>query len=182
MDQKGQTVEEWRPVVGHEDTYEVSDLGRVRSVPRRVRSRGGHRVTRGRVLSPRPGYAGYVRVTMNGPSRRAARVHRLVLEAFRGPCPPGGVCRHLNGDPADNRLVNLVWGTQVENMADCLRHGRSNRGSRHGNSKLDAAQARRVKFGSDPADRLARELGIRPETVRHIRNGTRWGWLTEDGA
>ena len=50
-------------------------------------------------------------------------VHRLVLEAFVGPRPEGMVARHLNGDPGDNRLENLAWGTQSENNYDKVRHG-----------------------------------------------------------
>jgi DNA-binding CsgD family transcriptional regulator len=50
-------------------------------------------------------------------------VHRVVLEAFIGPCPPGLQCRHLNGNPADNRLDNLCWGTPAQNTEDKRRHG-----------------------------------------------------------
>lgn len=50
-------------------------------------------------------------------------VHRLLLETFVGPCPKGMECRHLNGDAEDNRIINLVWGTRVENTQDQIRHG-----------------------------------------------------------
>jgi hypothetical protein len=49
-------------------------------------------------------------------------VHRLILETFVGPRPPGKQCRHLNGDSLDNRLENLAWGTFHENFADRLAH------------------------------------------------------------
>src|SRR5262245_23559473 len=51
------------------------------------------------------GHGGYKEVTMGGRSRR---VHRLVLEAFVGPCPPGKLCRHLDGDSGNSRLDNLA--------------------------------------------------------------------------
>lgn len=54
----------------------------------------------------------------------AGLVHRLVLRAFVGACPPGQVCRHLNGDKKDNRLSNLAWGTLLENRQDRTRHDR----------------------------------------------------------
>jgi hypothetical protein len=50
-------------------------------------------------------------------------VHKLVLLAFVGPNPPKYECLHANGDPADNRLVNLRWGTRSENIQDAVRHG-----------------------------------------------------------
>src|SRR5262249_29683708 len=55
-------------------------------------------------------------------------VHRLVLEAFVGPCPPGYVACHHDGNTANNRLPNLRWDTQSANMADQARHGRRLRG------------------------------------------------------
>lgn len=50
-------------------------------------------------------------------------IHHLVLETFVGPCPPGMECRHLNGNPKDNRLENLKWGTRSENQRDSIKHG-----------------------------------------------------------
>jgi hypothetical protein len=65
--------------------------------------------------------SGYIGITMAG--RRRRLVHRLVLEAFVGPCPEGMLTRHLDGDPANNHLDNLRWGTPAENFADSVRHG-----------------------------------------------------------
>jgi len=45
------------------------------------------------------------------------------LETSVGPCPEGHVTRHLNGDPTDNRLENLRWGTRSENQRDSVKHG-----------------------------------------------------------
>lgn len=68
--------------------------------------------------------AGYllVAVKVDGKQRRF-RVHRLVLEAFVGPCPDGKECCHRDGDPTNNSLGNLYWGTHGQNMNDQVRHG-----------------------------------------------------------
>ena len=80
---------------------------------------------------------GYALVKLNiGVDRTRLLVHILVLEAFRGPRPPGTQTRHLNGISNDNRLVNLAWGTPKENAADCLRQGTRPLGSRRWNAKL----------------------------------------------
>ena len=54
---------------------------------------------------------------------KRARLHRLILESFGGPCPEGMECRHLDGDRSNNVLNNLAWGTRSENRADQVLHG-----------------------------------------------------------
>ena len=118
--------ENWKPVVGLVGRYEVSNRGRVRSLGRT------------RPCGPEPGMAyypgkimnqavnrGYRRVSFRDLSGKTklAQVHRLVLEAFVGPCPPGMECCHNNGDRADNRLENLRWDTSSANRHDSIRHG-----------------------------------------------------------
>lgn len=90
------------------DNYIVSDCGDVIS-------------PRGRKLSPYIGdRGGHLRVDLPG---RRVFVHQLVAEAFIGPRPDGQEVRHLNGDPADNRVQNLAYGTRSQNVADAIRHG-----------------------------------------------------------
>jgi hypothetical protein len=121
------TQEQWRPVVGYEGLYEVSDLGRVRSLARRVpHGRLGHITVTERILKPvavmRGGYASVM--LSQGGAERHYKVHHLVLCAFVGPMPEGDAhTRHLNDLPTDNRLVNLKWGTRAENMRDAVRNG-----------------------------------------------------------
>lgn len=122
-------TERWLPVPGWDGVYEVSDLGRVRSLPRRVPSRHEWhptaRAVPGRILRASP-RGEYLRVTLARDGRRySVNVHRLVLEAFRGPAPTGMETLHGNGDGTDNRLGNLRWGTGVENQEDRRRHGRT---------------------------------------------------------
>lgn len=70
-------------------------------------------------LKPTPDDGGYLKVQIGG---RARSVHSLVLLTFRGPPEEGQVCRHLDGNPANNKLDNLVWGTHSENAHDSVRH------------------------------------------------------------
>ena len=124
-------AESWLPVVGFEGCYEVSDLGRVRSLDRTV-NRCGHAVRlRGRQLSMGGVHpSGHIYVHLHADGRDAThQVHRLVMAAFVGPCPEGMEVRHLNGDPADNRLENLTYGTRAENSVDQVAHGVHNKAS-----------------------------------------------------
>lgn len=113
--------EAWKPIPGYEGRYEVSDLGHVRSLPQ-ITSDG--RRLGSRVLRGRPQSSGHLSVplTLDGTCRNAL-VHRLVLIAFVGPPPLGMHALHFDGDPANNRLSNLRWGTPTENSLDAVKHG-----------------------------------------------------------
>ena len=72
----------------------------------------------------------------DGKGKVATRyVHRLVLEAFVGPCPPNCQALHVDGNVANNWLHNLRWGTPKENTADKYRHGTVLFGCKHFASK-----------------------------------------------
>ncbi|AUX81960.1 HNH endonuclease [Mycobacterium phage Frankie] len=113
-------TEVWRPVVGQEGNYEVSNLGRVRSLDRQIDVDGrGRRYMRGRVLSLVPMKNGYRLAALPGGKKL---VHRLVLEAFSGPCPPGAEGCHNDGDRSNNRIENLRWDTRTANNIDAVDH------------------------------------------------------------
>ena len=118
--------EEWRHVVGYEGSYEVSSLGRVRSLDRVITyPNGGKRKFEGRVLKLAMGQGGYpsVQLKMNG-HRESVFVHHLVLESFIGPRPDGCIALHWDDNRHDNRVENLRWGTHSENRRDAVRNGR----------------------------------------------------------
>jgi HNH endonuclease/NUMOD4 motif len=117
-------TERWLPVTGW-DNYEISNRGRVRSMARWIRTANGRRFQAEMILRPGAGRLGHLHVQLCAEGRRTNKlIHRLVLEAFAGPCPPGMETRHLNGDPHDNRWPeNLVYGTKSENKYDSVRHG-----------------------------------------------------------
>lgn len=129
--------EVWRAVPGYEGLYEVSDVGRVRSLDRIIPGARGTRVLkRGQVLRPSPpavrnGKPVYPTVVLHatappGTSRpRTWTIHTLVMAAFGPPKPDGvQVVRHRNGDHSNNTIGNLSWGTYSDNAHDRVRHGR----------------------------------------------------------
>lgn len=111
---------EWRPVLGYEGLYEVSDQGEVR----RPLTARGHGVSPGALIRPWVLRGRYLHVHLHRPGhRKGIKVHRIVAFAFHGDPEPGQVVRHLNGDHTDNRSVNLAWGTMLENSDDRRAHG-----------------------------------------------------------
>ena len=111
----------WKPIPGHEGCYEVSNLGRVRSLDRRKIN--GHRM-KGRILATVFMRNGYQIVTLwRSGVQRTWLVHRLVLLAFIGEPGTGVEALHADGDRTNNRLDNLSWGTHSENQFDQVSHG-----------------------------------------------------------
>lgn len=103
-------LESWLPVPGFEDGYAISDQGRLWS--RRW----------ARCLTQKSNAAGHWQQSLS-PGKTPRLVHRIVLEAFVGPCPEGMEALHENDDPGDNRLANLTWGTRSDNQHDRVRNG-----------------------------------------------------------
>lgn len=118
--------EKWRPIPGWDEFYEVSGLGRVRTIERRAwcpRGAGFWRTVPAKVLKPLPA-RGYYRVALCRDGRREWRlVHHLVLLAFVGPRPDGLEACHYDDDPANNNLGNLRWDTRSANHLDRTRNG-----------------------------------------------------------
>lgn len=114
------SVERWLPVVGFEGWYSVSDQGRVRSEDRVITRSDGVVVTwRSRMMSSKPDLNGYPILTLQQQGRiRKVRVHALVAEAFIGLRPEGLEVLHRDGNPANNHLSNIRYGTHAENGRD----------------------------------------------------------------
>ena len=118
----------WLPVVGYEGIYEVSARGHVRGVNRTDAS--GHR-RKGSFLRPSTSDSGHLQVKLyrNGVASGYS-VHRLVLEAFVGPCPEGMEACHWDDNPTNNQLENLRWDTHRENVKDRIRNGHDHNGQK----------------------------------------------------
>ena len=175
--------ETWKPVVGWEGLYEVSSEGRLKTLKRTIQTKHGVLRTRGaRVLKANITNHGYVMATLtrNG-CQHYETVHRLVLKAFVGPCPPGMEACHGNGVRTDNRLINLRWATHSENEADKRLHGTNCAGSKCGSAKLTESQVRSIKAMLSRglfSTAIGRMLGIPASTVQNIKNGSTWSYVT----
>ncbi len=106
-------TERWLPIENYPD-YEISDYSRVRS----------NRGASPRILKTRRHIKGYSLVRIRNDEGFIDRtVHSLVAEAFIGLCPIGMIVRHKDGDPSNNCLSNLSYGTYSQNLFDRVDHG-----------------------------------------------------------
>ena len=130
-------MEKWKEIEGYEGHYEVSDQGRVRSLPRvQKNKRGQVRNYGGKLLGEEGfGYAdkfGYRSVILCVNSKQVRyKIHRLVAYAFIRKLKDEDVVMHLNDVTSDNRAANLEIGSQSENIRDCITKGRFNSGVRN---------------------------------------------------
>lgn len=128
-------MERWKTIASIPG-YEISSLGRVRNI---IVRRGSYV---GRILKPSPwqNAAGitylFVNLHVDKQTKRRS-IHRLVCEAFHGPCPPDkSHAAHRNSRSMDNRAKNLYWATAKENCADKVLSGTAQRGSRQASAVL----------------------------------------------
>ncbi len=157
--------------------YLVSNHGDIYSVPRQG--------TGGGFLRPSLDSRGYrqLELLFNDKKRRVL-VHHLVLEAFSlSPRKEGDVTRHLNSIRTDNRIMNLRWGTQQENIDDRQRQGRaaSHKGTLNGRSILLPADVCRIRRLRDVRGRcrttlreLAEEYAVSISCIHMASIGKHW--------
>jgi len=170
--------EHWRPIVGYESTYEVSDNGKVRS----NRGRNGKPIVGWRLLKQRLDMQGRpcACLSLHGKQTRFLVSH-LVADAF---LPPKSltdqVVRHLNDNPADNRVVNLARGTKSDNAKDAVHNGkwRAPKGIAHSRAKLTEDQVREIRIlyatGNFTQRELALQFGVDHSTIGYIVRRQMW--------
>ena len=178
------SIEQWKDIPGYEGLYKVSDLGRVKSL-NRINPYG--RFVKGKILKLiRNGKYGHLMTHLCKNNRsKNYLVHRLVLLAFVGQCPKGMETRHLDGNPTNNHLINLKWGTAKENQQDSIRHGtksnppqRDNRGERNGQAKLIKKQILEIrklyKTTKYTQESLAIKFNVTQQTIFDIISRRSW--------
>jgi hypothetical protein len=160
-------TERWRPVIGYESIYEVSDAGRVRNI------KTGH--MKKPTTDKKDGRL-FLLLWKDGKAT-IFRVSRIVLTSFVGKCPIGFYGCHNDGDPSNNKLSNLRWDTPSSNRADTLIHGTANIGERCGTAKLTEKQVLQIIKDERIQSEIAKEYGVMPSTISRIKSGVRWGHL-----
>ena len=124
--------ENWISVVGYENNYLVSNLGRVE------RASDTENALKGKILALVPDMNGYLKVHLykNGKGK-IFMIHRIVMQAFVGKIPKGKQVNHKNGVKEDNRLENLEYVTCSENHKHAYNIGLKNqKGNKNNASKL----------------------------------------------
>ena len=170
-------IEIWKDIPGYEGKYQASSLGRIKSMNRKVRGVNPYtgvefmRSVPERIL--KPGMyckTGHVSVVLSGHSN-GKPVHQLVALAFYGPCPTGYEVLHKNGNPRDNSVSNLHYGTRTENILDVYKF----RAWR----KLDLASVdeirKQLRLGLSQS-LIAKNFNVSVSTINKIKLGRTFSW------
>ena len=162
--------ERWLPVVDYEGLYEVSDLGRVRSLPRNG--------TLGGLIRTRPAVHHFRVNLWRDDKMETVPVHTLVARAFLGPRPEGQEVCHGPAGTWVNDLANLSYGTPAKNLGpDKRRDGTMQEGVRNGKAKLDDALVRDIRArhaAGESKHSLARNFDVSRPTVTAVINRDTW--------
>lgn len=171
-------TEQWVDVVGFENKYQVSDLGRVKSIYEDSKRPGRKRS--GRIMSQFKLDTGYLSVLLSDIKRTRKNVHRIVLESFvfnsfNKPC-----ANHLNAIRSDNRLLNLDWATYSENNKYAYEIGNQEYtfGESHNQSKLTEKEVLEIRskyikrIYTQPM--LAKEYGVTRGAIQCILRRSSW--------
>lgn len=177
--------EAWKPVVGFEGIYEVSNFGKVQSLDRMVRhvsksGRVGERLFPGRVLKLVDHTHGYKSAVLcDSPKRSALLIHRVVAEAFI-PNPDNlPWINHKDANKSNNRVDNLEWCTPSDNMQHAMKLGLHPvlRGSQRGTAKLNEESVAAIKklltlgFSNEE---IANLFKVSTAPISYIRTGKAW--------
>lgn len=171
-------IEEWKPVVGYEGIYAVSNFGRVKSLARSYKVGKGFRRVDEKLMNPRKDRSG-LRLNLTCADKIIKRfaVHCLVMRAFVGAPPTGKEVCHNDGDCTNNHLDNLRYDTHKANLDDKRIHGTWQSGIRVGTAKLDFEKAkliRKMHFYGISARQLGRDFGVSKSQIQAVVQGLRW--------
>ncbi len=191
---------EWKDIIGFEGSYQISNFGEVKSLPRYIQRRISMQLIKGRILKPYKRDIGYLQVLLHldGKPYRFA-VHRLVAAAFIDNMEKKFEVNHKNGIKDDNHVSNLEWATRLENNSHAIENGFFDLELRRKNAQItikkaiEAAANSHRKITNDVkaeirsgynrrykknyrnawvsnSHELSKKYNIRPQTVSQIAN------------
>ena len=171
----------WKDIPGYEGAYQVSSLGNVRSLTRKITQKGRWgtyftRTLKGRKIKPGQ-YSKYGHLSVElGHGTNGLQVHKLVMITFVGERPANADIRHLDGNPKNNRLDNLAYGTRSENILDVYAQGKTWRIT----TKEQAQEVKELLKTSMSCKSIARETKVGISTVYAIKQGRNFAWLDKE--
>ena len=173
----------WKPITDYEGLYEISSMGRVKSIERKVYNPGvigdgNYRTVPERIRKPNI-MKGYRCVSLiKNKKHKVFRIHRLVIEHFMGQAPsPEYQVNHIDGDKSNNCVENLEWVTPKENTLHAIENGLRHNPNEETKKKMGEATKKRWrdpnyrKFQKELAKKLWSDEKTHKMRSLAIKNG-----------
>lgn len=171
--------ERWKPVKGEELRYEVSDLGRIRSFKRVVRAGWSSRIIQPRILKPVNNGKGYLTVVLSNKKQRY--IHRIVAETFLKKHSKNTQVNHKDGIKNNNKLSNLEWVSNSENLKHSYKIGTHTPMNQKGENnprarlnKIEVLKIKRLRMRNVSVKKIAKIYNVTIYHVYNITNGHSW--------
>lgn len=174
----------WKDIEGFENMYQVSNLGKVKSLPRTILRKDGKKLQiKEQILKGSKDTKGYIQVELKKDGKRNIKViHRLVANAFISNKDNKEQVNHIDGNKENNCISNLEWVTCQENIQHAWKNNLNvaNYGEKHPNHKLTEEQVKYIKENYKPRDKeygaraLARKFNVSTGPIQNILSGKGW--------
>ena len=168
----------WKDIPDYEGVYQVSNLGRIRSLDRYIKRGKSRFFKEGQIQKLQNNGNGYLYKQLKHKGKhRNFYIHRLVSMVFIGERPDGMMICHKDGDTTNNNLDNLRYDTPLENNIDQFRHG-VEKGKL---SNDDVLKVRKMYKDGYKTKEISEFFNVGRWVVQRINNGKNYSWLNDDG-
>lgn len=158
----------WKPVIGFDGLYEVSNLGRVKSI----------KFNKEKILKPQDNGRGYLTVHIrNFEYDKKHYIHRIVAETFLEKKDGKNEVNHIDCNKNNNCLNNLEWCTKEYNFIHKMINQRQPKGEESGNSKLTEKDILEIRKSSVNSYELSKIYNVSREHILRIKKKKTWAWL-----
>lgn len=161
---------------GYEDSYQISDSGRIFTKRRLI----GNQIYYGKELVPQLTSDGYLKVTLSKNCKsKKYYLHRLVAIQFLDNLDNLSQVNHIDGNKLNNSITNLEWCTKQENQNHAIRTGLMQIGQERPSSKLTEQQVLEIYKlkGVLKAQDIADRYKVSKNTINCILRGSKWKYL-----
>ena len=166
--------EEWRDVPDYEEHYQVSNLGRIKSI-----KFGKESIIKGQKIGTKKQYL-KIKLVRNG-KETPLYIHELVMLAFVGECPDEMIICHSNDVGIDNKLTNLRYDTRTENKIDMYRIDPNYKHGRKGLNSYEVCYCRMLwKTGNVSIEDMATMFKANKQNIYKCITYQTFSWLSID--
>lgn len=171
----------WKDIEGFEGLYQISNLGRVKSLSRMKKSKHGTMyMIKEKFLIHRKDKYGYFKLILSNNGKQFNKFsHRLVAESFIPNINNKPCVNHIDGNKQNNSVENLEWCTNKENTQHALKTGLLNpvSGENHFKTNLTALDVKEIKkliANGASNNKIAKKFNVHRNTITKIKIGARW--------